>query len=260
MRIASLPMYDANPGAVGQWWLAISRALLAHGIDDVPEALEWPTDLNAHWRDPRLLLSQTCGYPLMTTLLREVQVVGAFHYTAPGCSGFRYRSELLARVDDSQAIEDFRGRAAAVNSLDSHSGCNALRGLVAPLARAGMFFREWIVCGSHRGSLAALRSGTADIAAIDCISLAGFYRHAPESLLGLRVVGSTAAVPGLPLITAVSTTPAQLRALRKALLAACHDPLWDRVRKALFIGGFETVPAATWQVVEDVRQSTSHLR
>jgi ABC-type phosphate/phosphonate transport system substrate-binding protein len=260
MRTASLPMYDADRTAVGQWWHAISLALHAEDVVSVPEALEWPDDLHAHWRDPRLLLSQTCGYPLMTTLLHDVQVVGTFHYTAPGCSGLHYRSDLLVRIDDADAIEDFRGRTAAVNALDSHSGCNALRGLVAPHARGGRFFGDWIVSGSHRGSIAALRSGTADIAAIDCVSLAGFRRHAPESLAGLRVLGSTAAAPGLPLVTASSTTPAQLKALRKALVAACHDPLWADVREALFIGGFEAVPAATWQVVEDVRRSAIDLR
>lgn len=259
MRFASLPMYDADPGAVDAWWRAILRALRAQGMTDLPQSLDKPVDLDAHWRSPRLLLSQTCGYPLVTTLLRDVHVVGAFHYTAPGCSGFHYRSELVARIDDAEAIEGYRGRVAAINSLDSHSGCNALRGLVAPLARNGAFFAAQLISGSHRRSLAAVQAGAADIAAIDCVSLAGFCRCEPELLRGLRVVCSTASAPGLPLITSATTIPAELNALRRALHAACSDPTVSDVREALFIGGFAVAPANAWQVIDDVRQSASDL-
>jgi ABC-type phosphate/phosphonate transport system substrate-binding protein len=255
MRIASLPMYDAAPGAVDAWWCAIARALRALGMTDLPESLDKPVELDAHWRDPRLLLSQACGYPLVTTLRTDVQVVGVFHYTAPGCSGFDYRSELVARIGDASSIEGYRGRVAAINSLDSHSGCNALRGLVAPLARDGAFFATQLISGSHRGSLAALRSGAADIAAIDCVSLAGFRRHAPELLRGLRVVGSTAPAPGLPLVTAATTTPAELTALRSALHAACSDATAADAREALFIESFQIVTEQVWRVIEDVRHS-----
>jgi ABC-type phosphate/phosphonate transport system substrate-binding protein len=255
MRIASLPMYDADPAAVDAWWRAIARALRARAVADVPELLDRPARLDAHWRDPRLLLSQACGYPLVTTLRRDVQVVGAFRYTAPGCSGIDYRSELVARADDAQAIEGYRGRVAAINALDSHSGWNALRALVAPLARGGSFFGDRRVCGSHRGSLAALRSGAADIAAIDCVSLAGFRRHDPALLQGLRTVGSTGAAPGLPLITAATTSPGELAALRGALHDACRDADAAGARDALFIGGFETLSAEAWQAIADIRDS-----
>lgn len=259
MRIASLPMYDADPGAVDAWWRAISRALRAQGAIDVPEFLDQPVELDAHWRDPRLLLSQTCGYPLVTTLLSTVQVIGAFHYTAPGCSGLDYRSELVARIDDARTIDGYRGRVAAINSPDSHSGCNALRGLVAPLARNGTFFADQLICGSHRGSLAALHSGAADIAAIDCVSLGGFRRRDPELLRGLRVVCSTAPAPGLPLVTSATTTLAEVTALRRALHAACSDATAADAREALFIGGFQIVSADTWKVIDDVRRLANDM-
>lgn len=255
MRLASLPMYDADPPAVEAWWQALSRALRAHGVADVPAVLDEPVELDAHWRDPRLLLSQACGYPLVTSLRSAVQVVGAFRYTAPGCSGVEYRSELVARIDDAEAIEGFRGRVAAINSLDSHSGCNALRGFVAPLARDAAFFSGQLISGSHRRSLAAVQSGAADIAAIDCVTLAGLRRRQPDLLRGLHVVASTAPAPGLPLVTSAATTAADLAALRMALHAACSDPAAADAREALFIGGFEVVSADAWQVLEDVRRS-----
>jgi len=257
MRVASLPMYDADPDAVEAWWGAIARALRARGVADVPDVLERPSQLDVHWRDPRLLLSQACGYPLVTSLSRDVQVVGAFRYTAPGCAGIEYRSDLVARTDDAESIEGFRGRVAAINSRDSHSGCNALRGFVAPLARDGAFFAHELISGSHRRSLAAVQSGLADIAAIDCVSLAAFRRREPALLRGLRVVGSTAPAPGLPLITSATTPLAELAALRAALRDACGDAAAADAREALFIGGFESLSADAWQVIEDVRRFAS---
>lgn len=251
---AALPMYPADRTAVETWWAGLARALRAEGLDGVPRRVTWPQDLHAHWRDPRLLLSQTCGLPLSTTLKGSVQVVGAFRYDAPGCTGIHYRSELLARRGEGTHIEDFRGRLAAINSRDSHSGFNALRGLVAPLAVDGAFFRGSVVSGSHEQSLAALRTGAADIAAVDCVSLAMLRRQAPGSLDGLIRLGSTASAPGLPLITAGSRTVADLAALRRALTTACRDPDLAGPREALFIRGFEPARPSDWQVVDDIRQ------
>ena len=260
MRVASLPMYDADPQAVDAWWAAISRALRARGLPDVPGALARPQELAAHWRDPRLVLSQTCGYPLVTGLAGDVQVVGAFRYTAPGCVGVEYRSHLVARLGDAESVEGFRGRAVAINSYDSHSGWNALRGLVAPLSRRGAFFGEEVITGSHRRSLAAVQSGSADIAAIDCVSLAALRRREPEALRGLQVVGSTALGPGLPLITAKTTRPDELEAIRAALRDACADPTVSEVREALFIDGFESLSVEAWALIEDVRRSVAPFR
>lgn len=258
-RVAALPMYAADRPALAAWWQALATALRAEGVAQVPAALAWPDDLHAHWRDPRLLLGQTCGYPLVTGLQASVQVVGAFRYTAPGCSGIDYRSELMARADDADTLAAFRGRTAAINGVDSHSGCNALRGVVAPLAVDGRFFGAWRVSGSHRESLALLQRGAADIAAIDCVSLAMLRRCEPESVAGLRVLGSTPPVPGLPLITAASTSDADLEALRRALAAVCVDPALAALRRLLLIGGFDVVLASTWQVVDETRVRAAGL-
>lgn len=249
-------MYDADRTAVQSFWRGLAAAMRAEGLADVPDLAEWPAHLHRHWRDPSLLLSQTCGYPLVTALAGRVQVVGAFRYTAPGCSGIDYRSELLVRRDDpGRTLEDYRGRVLAFNDRASQSGYHALRSRVAPLARGGRFFGHAIESGAHRASLALLRSARADIAAIDCISLAGFRRHESARLAGLRVLGSTASSPGLPLITSMATSPAELGALRRALAAACANPDLAAAREALFIGGFEALEAAAWQPIDTMRHA-----
>ena len=254
-------MYDADPDAVQAAWHALVPVLHAEGLDPVPATLAWPTRLDAHWRARSLLLSQTCGYPLVTTLRDEVQVVGAFRYSAPGCSGIDYASALVVRrAEAGRPIDTWRGRVAAINDPASHSGCNALRARVAPLARDGRFFAALRVCGSHRRSIEAVREGRADIAAIDCVTLAGLRRLRHDALDGLDVLGMTPPAPGLPLVTAAATSPDDLARLRRGLARACADTAWAPHRQALFIDGFEARDAAAWQPIETLRRRAGTLR
>lgn len=253
-------MYDADRDAVQAWWQGLASALRAEGLPQVPEALTWPAVLPAHWRDADLLLSQTCGYPLVTQLEGRVQVVGVFRYTAPGCSGVSYRSALVARRDDpGRSIGDFRHRVAAFNDRGSHSGFNALRHLIAPLAVAGRFFARAIESGSHRASIDLVRSGAADLASIDAVTWAGLRRVQPSVDDDLKVLGLTAAVPGLPLITSSRTTPEELSHLRRALAAACADKALAATREALFIKGFCATGASPWRVIDAQRRHAEDL-
>lgn len=219
-------------------------ALRAEGLHDVPDQFATPTDLDAHWRDPRLLLSHACGRPLVTSLQSDVQVIGVFHYDARGCVG----------------IESLRGRTVAVNSLDSHSGCNALRGVVAPLSCNGAFFGAQWISGSHRRSLAAVLSGMADIAAIDAITLAGLRHHAPDSSSACAWWGMTASAPGRPLITSAATSPAELSAIRRALAAASLDSAAESVRSSLLIRRLEAADVRRWQPVADLAPPSAHTQ
>ena len=258
---AALPMYDADRAAVAAWWQVLARSLREAGVDGVPDELTWPIDLLSHWRDAGMLLSQTCGYPLVTSLHDAVQVVGALRYTAPGCDGIDYRSALVVRAQDAgRTLDALRGRVAVVNDPGSHSGCNALRGLVAPLARDGRFFAGWRVSGSHRASIAWVRERRADVAAIDCVTLAGWQRLQPRLLDGLAVLGWTPPAPGLPLVTAATTSADQLRRLRDGLARACAEPVAAPVREALFIDGFDAVDVSAWGPVDAMRRGTSGLR
>ena len=102
-------------------------------------------------------------------------MVGAFQYDVPGCTGVFQRSQVVLRADDpSVALADLRGRRVAFNGTDSQSGYNRLRALVAPLARDGHFFGSRLETGAHAESLKSVQDGKADVAAIDCVSLAGF--------------------------------------------------------------------------------------
>ena len=222
-RPVSWPMYAVDPAAVADFWSRLRQALAVAGLDDVPGALTMPDDLVAHWRDPALLLSQTCGFPFVTSLAGHVRYIATPCFTAPGCEGAFYRSAVVVRRDEpARTLAGMRGRRVAFNSRDSQSGYNGLRALVAPLAEGGRFFGGTLETGAHRLSIRAVTSGTADLAAIDVVTLALLGDHAPGEVEGLRILDHTAPVPGLPFITAADTSDADLARLRHAVIEACR--------------------------------------
>jgi ABC-type phosphate/phosphonate transport system substrate-binding protein len=238
----------------------IQTLLARHGISPEPLSVVWPeNDLLAHWRSDNLLLSQTCGFPLMT-LLPDVQVVGGFHYSAPGCVGPLYRSLIVVREEDKQQqLVDFRARRVVCNSDDSQSGYNALLKMIAPLAVGGLFFSHALMSGSHRQSLTELQNGRADIAAIDCMTWALVQRHHPELSKGLVVIDQSPLAPGLPLITSRHTPPVLLAQLRNALTALVNEPASRPFCEALFISGFSPLQREDYSVLLDWRNAAAAL-
>ena len=260
LRSVVLPMYLSKRQAVVSLWDVLQTRLQQAGCAGVPQVLDWPEDLLAHWRDPRLLLGQTCGYPLTHALAGAVQLVGVFSYNALGCDGIFCRSQLVARTEDAgRTLADFRGLRVAFNSDDSQSGYNGLRAAVAPLAQSGRFFAEALATGSHAASMAAVQQGRADIAAIDCVTLDGLQRNMPQVLAGLCTIGQTQAYPGLPLITGQSTSAAELQALQAVLAALVRDPAAADSLAALGIVGFQALPLETYQVCVDMRLQAQAL-
>jgi ABC-type phosphate/phosphonate transport system substrate-binding protein len=130
---------------------------------------------------------------------------------------------------------------------------NVLQALVAPLAREGRFFSSVQVSGAHERSLAMVTEGSADIAAIDCITYALLQRHRPAALAGTRVIHETAALTAPPYVTGTDTDPELLPVLRTAIdeAIAALDP---GDRKALGLKGVEAAELADFQAIEELRQ------
>ena len=249
MMLMSLPMYAISAADVEAFADVLRQKLKCLGLVCIPDSLSWPLDLLTHWQAPDLLLSQTCGFPLVESL-PQVQLVGTFSFHAPGFDGFRYRSFLLARVEDAGLhLAGFRHRRLAFNSTDSQSGYNSLRALVAPLAEDGKFFSQATATGSHRESLHHVQHNLADLAAIDCVTLELLRRNELHTLNGLAIVGQTAAVPGLPLITSAKTSSQDLTILRQALHEIAHEP----VSKPLLIDEFTELPRQAYRVISQMK-------
>lgn len=229
--IAALQMYDWPEvrDATDQWWAGLARHLGS------TLTLSRPEDFTAPWRRDDLLFGQTCGYPFTHALRGKVKLVATPHYAADGCEGARYRSILFAR--DERPLEAYRGAVAAVNTADSMSGMLALKLVFAPLADEGRFFSAAVETGGHLASLDAVRSGAADVCAIDCVCVGMARRYRPSALEGLVEIARSSAVPGLPWITRAG----DVDTIRRALTGAFADPALDAPRDALLLSGFSVL-------------------
>ncbi|MNM31280.1 ABC transporter, phosphonate, periplasmic substrate-binding protein [compost metagenome] len=213
------------------------------------------TDL---WLSPHLLLTQTCGYPLMTALRGQVRVLGRPRYELPDSSGGNHCSLLLSRADDQRrTLPDFHGSRGVINGEDSNSGMNLLRHRLAPLHRDGQFFAEVGISGSHRESLRWLREDLADLAAIDSVTFAYLARHAEAEVSGLRVVAHSAFSPTLPYITAAGVSVEQAEEIRQVM----NQTLGELPEVARILGLREVLPAreADYEVVLDYQREAEAL-
>jgi len=227
-------------------WQAVRTRLAAAGSTRLPDVLEHEPELPQAWLDPGLLLSQTCGYPLVTALAGRVRLVATPCYCAGGCEGARYRSWLVGRrADGAAALADFQGRTVVINSSDSLSGCKVLEMLVGDL---GAFFGAVRTSGGHANSLVMVRAGAADLAAIDCVTWALLERHRPLALEGLAIVGEGPSLPALPYITSLATTDEELDTLRGALQAAAGEKPHGAARR-LLIEDFAVASLAEYQAI-----------
>jgi len=192
---ASLPMYP-QPGAKPAWmrvWSHVGARLRERGVP-APRQLSWPSDLHRVWTAPDLFLSQTCALPYIQSFHRHASVLGAFDFGLPGCPPGTYCSWIITRQGESRAPgELLRAGRVAINGFDSQSGYGSLSCL-------GPLPERPLVTGSHAMSLRAVKTGQADLAAIDAVSWR-FLSRLPGATFGLRVHGQTPPTPGTPLIT-----------------------------------------------------------
>jgi ABC-type phosphate/phosphonate transport system substrate-binding protein len=236
--IAALPMYDFPElrADTDSFWQGLRTHLAAAGLTGIPTELTRPDDYYAHWLDPQLLLSQTCGYPLTHKLKGRVRYVATPGYSAPGCEGATYRSFIITRKnDDIKRGVDLSGRVAAFNSEDSQSGYNILRLYLAEQGIVNGLLREAIESGSHRNSAALVKSGLADFCAVDCISWTLLTAIAPSEVEGLHILDQTAPVPCLPYITSRDIPVEDMASLRTGLSAAFSDPGLETCRERLLL-------------------------
>jgi ABC-type phosphate/phosphonate transport system substrate-binding protein len=239
---AMISMYDMpeRRPAIAAWWAGLARHWHAAGLRDIPaETQTTDGDPYALWLAPDLFIAQTCGYPLTHRLKERVTLVGTPVYAVDGCAGGRYHSVIVARREsDIHSLDDVAGKVAALNGYDSQSGWNALRHcLIGKGAPARL-----VETGGHRKSVAAVRDGRADVAAIDCVTYAGMQQLVPQEVAPLRIIARSASAPALPFVTRRDIAPGDLEKLRAGLRAAIADPSLAGTRAAMLLSGIEIIP------------------
>ena len=241
--IASLPMYDwpEERAAVDGLWAAIRDGLRDRGVA-APEAPDRGVALWEAWLHAGLLLSQTCSLPYRTRLHGQVQLLGAFDLSLPGCPPGYYRSHIVTRADRAEGLDALARGVLALNGFDSQSGWAAL---ATHAAAQGIPFTRFLHTGSHRDSARAVAEGRADLGCIDAVTWRLVERHDPDVAARLRIVESTAPTPGLPLITARGREAAPIR----AALAEAPARLAGSVRTQLGLAGFVPLDPADYLAV-----------
>ena len=261
-------MYDLPEltGATNAWWSGLADHMRREGLIDVPDMLHRPADLMAHWRSPALLFSQTCGYPLTHELRGAVQLVALPVYGCEGCTADGFYSSVIVVPATSgiHSLNQCRNGRAVFNTPDSMSGLLAFRHAVrmaVPTAdEAGAFFNSLTESGGHRRSLEAVAAGRADVATIDAVTFALLSRNDPGLVAGVRVVGRTRQVPGLPYITAARTSEAKLQRLKAAVRHAFADPALAEARAELLLSGVQFPDPSSYDLILQVEaEAASHI-
>ncbi len=232
-----------------QWLNRVLGKLSVKRLD--AQALE----LMQLWLSPQLLVMQTCGYPLMTALRGRVNVFGRPVYALPNSAHGNHCSLLIARADDPRKLlADFRGSHALVNSPDSNSGMNLFRHTLAPLQQDGRFFARVSLTGGHRASLAGIKSGQGDLAAIDSVTFDYLMRDGSEEVCAVKVIARTASSPCLPYITRIGMDG-------EAIRNAMNQALTDDPKLARVLAISEVVPACEedYEVLLDYERQAQRL-
>jgi ABC-type phosphate/phosphonate transport system substrate-binding protein len=249
-------LHEANDAL----WAALSRQLIEEGVIKTPRRLTRDLAHFEVWRHPLLLFGQGCEYPLAESLADSVRLIGTPRYTAPGCQGARYRSAILVHEKDSaETLADLRNRRCAINEPASNSGMNLLRASIAPLANGAKFFGSVLFSGSHLRSVEMVAEGEADVAAVDCVSLAHFNRLFPSVIASLRILAWTPSSPSLPFITAAGTSYETLQKLRSSLASVLSDRNLDSVRERLFLNGVDLAPVGGFSEVLRLKRDAVDL-
>ena len=223
-------------------WLGLSRHMGWKGELNRTEYAEL-------WKRENLTFSQTCGYPFTHEFKGLLNYVATPHYAADGCVGPNYCSMIFAR--EAKSLEDFYGSTLAMNTADSMSGMLAAKLVFAPFAKHGEFFRRVKTTGSHRNSLAAVRTKFADICAVDSVCVGLAKKHCPEILEGLVEIARSPSVPVLPFVTRAG----DVEALRTALQKTFADENLRPAREALLLADFSILPNNAYDQILDLEQA-----
>lgn len=252
---ASLGMYDGGELAVAndRLWSGVAARLHASGVRDLPATLDRDTPLAAQWRSGRLVLGQTCGYPLATRFATDLRAVAAPVYAVDGCEGATHRSFVVVhRRARADRLEDLRGARAVVNEPSSNTGRHLLGDAVASVGGGPGFFRDVIESGSHARSLELVAEGGADVAAIDCVTFAALARLAPALTLRTRILHRTRAVPSLPFVVSAKLGVPIAARVAQALVEALADRATEGARSALRLSCVVPVTADAYDVTRAI--------
>lgn len=246
-------MYAFSDDLVGAWqqlFACFTGLLDASGQLEIE--LRFDSDQSL-LRDPGLFFGHTCGYPLMKYLKDQATPFCVPVFDVPGTNGKLYSSRFVVAANSAiEALDECRGKVAAMNAADSNSGMNVLRYAIAKYNPSTAFFSRVVQTGSHLHSLEAVADGTADVAAIDCVSYQLIQDHWPELIDQVRCIGFSVKTCGLPFVLPKSNIrDADLGLLVDNLNQALANTS-ETIRNRLHLLRFEPVVLEDYQLIVDL--------
>jgi len=244
---ANARMYALDSAVAAAW-----RALFARVSDRAAVQLQWlehppPRPLADLWQRDDIGCAFICGYPWSTWSGERRPLPLAVPRPSNSLSERRprYWSDVVVRADSRFAsLADLLGARMAYTSVDSQSGYQALRTMLADRASGRTLFAAMVgPLVTPRRVVDAVLAGDADAGPLDSYCHDLLRRHETAVAARLRVVASTPLTP-MPLLATAAATPADVRArLTAALLAVPVDA------DALQIDGFATVDPEAYAVL-----------
>jgi ABC-type phosphate/phosphonate transport system substrate-binding protein len=261
--LANMPWYDLEElrPFTDRLWQNFAAELRQEGLSSiVPDSLNRNIDYKDSWAQPSLLFSQACGYDLAISHRDQLQLIGTPQYSAPGCRDNSYRSFIVVKKDSSfQSLAGLRGSRCAVNSVDSHSGMNALQALIAPLSRNSRFFSSVIFTGAHVHSLKAISSGLADVAAIDCVTYELLQRVRPQAIEHVRILQTSPSAAAPPYVCSSALPGSHAAAIFRALKRTLARPDMTQVKAALLLDDVDFCASIDYQnIYKSARIAREH--
>lgn len=251
--VALLPMYDWPEirDATDRYWSALRESLRAAGFSS-PERLTQTGDPYQYWRDPNLLLSQTCGLPYMEKLANEVSLVGTPAYDID-CGAGSYFSVIIVHKDSG--IENLKTLNSAIFGYNDPLSQSGVAAFFSHLAAEGIPFQKISRCDrllSHRAVIESLADHRIDIASIDAVTweLAKRYERASDQL---SVIAKTRPTPGLPLITA-RRAKAEVDRIHQAVIDAMASLPCESQDK-LLLTGLAATEEADYRIIKERYES-----
>ncbi len=185
---------------------------------------------------------------------------------APIRSGKRYEgkpicfSEIIIRSESkAKSMIDLRGMILAYNEPHSFSGYTAIRSRAASMREFNLFSKA-IEAGSHEKALLMVRTGDADVAAIDSTMLEMELKYNPEIMNELRILDSIGPYPGAPLVIRKSLSPRIKKAIQKSLLNMHQDPAGQLLLKESMLSRFEEICDELYNYTRDADRISSLIR
>ena len=249
--IMNARMYSVTPAVEALW-----RELLQHVTAEARVPLTYipypaPLPLEDLWSRPDLGCVFMCGYPVALKLAPVVPVAAPVP-RAPWAAGRPvYRSNLIVREEAPfRTLEDTFGGRAGWTVEHSHSGFSAFRHHLLRYRtpeRPKLYGQMLGQLVTARAILDAVRDGRIDVGPLDAYWHMLIAKHHPSLTRGIRVLETTDVATMPAFVTAESTPPATVEALRDAFADASCRPWFAEFADELRIDGFAPVDAADYE-------------